>query len=267
MIKNSEAIPCRLDALVTPAFDFILQGDNVAMMKTFDKECIDLTVTSPPYDRLKTYGGHQWDFEAVATELFRVTKKGGVLVWVVADSTVKGSESGTSFRQALFFRETGFNLHDTMIYRKRNFMPLTHKRYEQAFEFMFVFSKGRPKTWNPLKVPIAYPRTRTLKMRDGDGKKTGFQCSGTHRIKENVWDYKVGGGHIDSDGLAHLHPAPFPEKLAEDHIASWSNPGELVLDPFSGSGTTCKAAKRLGRHFIGIEINSEYVELSKRRLG
>ena len=125
-------------------------ADNVIFMKeNIPSNFIDLTVTSPPYDNLRAYNGYSWDFESVAQELYRITKDGGVVVWVVGDATIKGSETGTSFKQALYFKEIGFKLHDTMIYQSDK-PPLTHNRYEQKFEYMFVFSKGRPKTFNPI---------------------------------------------------------------------------------------------------------------------
>lgn len=241
-------------------------GDNCDLLGQLPRECVDLVVTSPPYDDLRTYGGHTWDFYGVAWQLKRVLKPGGVIVWVVADATKDGSETGTSMEQALHFKRLGLNLHDTMIYHKANYLPLTHNRYEQAFEYMFVFSKGRPATFTPKMTAILYPRNRDLKMRDGDGKKQGRQDSKENRICPNVFEYKTGGGHIDADGFAHLHPAPFPEKLAKDHVLSWSNPGDLVLDPFTGSGTTCKAAKELGRNFLGFEINPEYCKIAERRI-
>jgi len=246
--------------------DKIYCGDNCDLLGQLPRECIDLVVTSPPYDDLRTYGGHSWDFFGVAWQLKRVLKPGGVIVWVVADATKNGSETGSSMEQALHFKRLGLNLHDTMIYAKANYLPLTHNRYEQAFEYMFVFSAGRPATFTPKTTPILYPRNRDLKMRDGDGKKDGRQDSKENRICSNVFEYKTGGGHIDSYGFAHLHPAPFPEKLAGDHIATWSNPGDLVLDPFSGSGTTAKAAKELGRRFLGLEINPEYCAIAERRI-
>jgi len=228
---------------------------------------IDLVVTSPPYDNLRKYNGYSFDFEAVAKELFRVVKVGGVVVWIVADATVNGSETGTSFRQALYFMSLGFNLHDTMIYRKANFMPLTHNRYEQSFEYMFVFSNGRPSVFNPKTTKTEYPRERPLTMRNGDRRdKKSTQKSSGYRIVENVFTYKCGGGHIDSDGLAHLHPAPFPEQLAKDHILSWSNEGDLVYDPFGGSGTTAKMSHLEKRNWIISEISSEYAALAAKRI-
>ena len=258
--ENSSATLC------SRLLDSVICGDNCEVMRGLPDECIDLVVTSPPYDDLRTYGGHEWDFYGVAWNLARLLKPGGVIVWVVGDATKDGSETGTSMRQALHFQTLGLNLHDTMIYRKANYMPLTHNRYEQAWEYMFILSKGKPRAFNPKTTKIQYPRERTLVMRNGDNRdKISKQKSGDQRIVENVFTYKCGGGHIDSDGLAHKHPAPFPESLAMDHVASWSNPGDIVLDPFAGSGTTLKAAKELNRRYVGIEVNPEYVKICEER--
>lgn len=243
--------------------------DNVEGMRNLiGDSSIDLTVTSPPYDSLRNYNGYSFDFESVANELFRVTKDGGVVVWVVGDKTNKGSESGTSFKQALFFKEIGFNLHDTMIYQKKT-PPLTHNRYEQEFEYMFVFSKGKPKTFNPLMIPKKYMDNRENKAfgRNQDNNHDmGFSSKKTHRIKGNVWGYSVGGGKSTKDKIAFQHPAIFPDKLAEDHILSWSNEGDIVFDPFMGSGTVAKMAMINNRNFIGFEISAEYVEIAHERL-
>lgn len=227
---------------------------------------IDLTVTSPPYDNLRNYNGYHFDFESVAKELYRVTKPGGVVVWVVGDATINGSETGTSFKQALFFMSCGFNLHDTMIYRAKK-APLTHNRYEQEFEYMFVFSKGRPKTFNGLIEKRLYPdfRTNTSFRREKDGRKDfGYSKQTDTRLKYNVWEYFTGGGK--DDDLAFSHPAIFPESLAADHIRSWSNEGDLVYDCFGGSGTTAKMAHLLNRNWVLSEISSEYCELAAKRI-
>lgn len=230
---------------------------------------VDLTVTSPPYDNLRTYNGYCFRFEEVAQELYRVTKPGGVVVWVVGDATVQGSETGTSFRQALYFKECGFNLHDTMIYAKQNPIPQNHNRYEQQFEFMFVLSKGKPKTFNPIKVPtinggkvIDWGKRRavaeTAARRGSDESKPIVTNPEKNRF--NIWTYPVGGNG------SFKHPAPFPESLARDHVLSWSNTGDLVFDPFVGSGTTGKVARELGRRFIGADISKEYAEMARRRI-
>lgn len=231
---------------------------------------IDLTVTSPPYDNLRTYNGYSFDFESVARELYRVTKQGGVVVWVVGDATIKGSETGTSFRQALFFKEIGFNLHDTMIYAKNQYMPLTHNRYEQCFEYMFVFSKGRPKTFNPIHIEsLTFGTTRNR------GKSKSKEPTYSERCREevtrvkptkqknNIWSYDVGGSNKDDKTE---HNAPFPQQLANDHIISWSNEGDLVYDQFMGSGTTAKMAILNNRNWIGSEISSEYCEIIRKRI-
>ena len=227
---------------------------------------LDLTVTSPPYDNLRTYKGFIFPFEEIAKELYRVTKIGGVVVWVVGDATIKGSETGTSFRQALFFMECGFRLHDTMIYHKST-PPLTHNRYEQHFEYMFIFSKGKPKSFNAIFISKTYKDSRLNKpyRREKNGDiDTGFVSDSKSKIKGNIWKVFAGGGA--SDRIASKHPAIFPEQLANDHIISWSNEGDLVFDPFMGSGTTAKMAILNKRNYIGSEISSEYCEIIKKRL-
>jgi len=230
--------------------------------------CIDLVVTSPPYDDLRTYGGHSWDFPAVARELTRILKPGGVIVWVVGDATVDGSETLTSMRQAIHFKDVcGLRVHDTMIY-KTNKPPLTHNRYEQCWEYMFVFSKGAPSKWNPLKEPSKYAgQKRCATMRQDGDNLSNRSAKGVVRDekqKENIW-YLPRSSHSDGSER-RAHPATFPLALARDHILSWSNEGDIVLDPFAGSGTTCLAAKENGRRFVGIEINPAYVEICTRRL-
>ena len=224
---------------------------------------VDLTVTSPPYDNLRTYNGYSFDFEAVAKELFRVTKQGGVVVWVVGDATIKGSETGTSFRQALYFKEIGFNLHDTMIYGKNGSLPLNSNRYEPIFEYMFVFSKGKPKSLNKLMEPCKNAgkiTTGTFRGIDGGMKhKTGLgRPIKDTKVKGNIWFYDVGNYKTTKDAIAMGHPAIFPEQLANDHIISWSNEGDLVYDPFMGSGTTANMAILNQRNWIGSEISKEY---------
>jgi DNA modification methylase len=242
----------------------IYHGDNVATMRTLPAESVDLVVTSPPYDNLRTYGGHSWDFPAVASELTRLLKVGGVIVWIVADATIDGSETGTSMRQALHFKDVcGLNIHDTMIYASDK-PPLTHNRYEQAWEYSFVFAKGKPKAWNPkTRRCIHAGKGRSgsfIHSPDADWQPANSQKpTGETYIENNIWWYATGN---ERNG----HPAAYPEALARDHILSWSNPGDVVLDPFNGSGTTCKMAKETGRRAIGIEIEERYCEIATRRL-
>lgn len=239
-------------------------------MARFEDDCIDLVVTSPPYDNLRQYKGYSFDFESVANALWRVIKPGGIVVWIVNDSTINGSESGTSFKQALFFKSIGFRLHDTMIFAKENPVPLTHNRYEQQFEYMFILSKGKPKTFNP----ILKANKKAGKMREGKYYKTAdsqLTSAGNtpgiianESIANNIWFYYVGNRGLQKLGIKH--PAMFPLDLAKDHIASWSNDGDLVYDPFLGSGTTGLAAKKLNRKFIGSEISAEYAETAIERI-
>ena len=242
--------------------------DNIQGMAKLGKETVDLTVTSPPYDDLRKYKGYSFDFERTARGLYWVTKPGGVVVWVVGDATKNGSESGTSFKQALYFKEIGFNLHDTMIYRKINYIPLTHKRYEQEFEYMFVFSKGKPSTFNPIKKKnkLAGEKYTTKRPRDYDGHSIRHNTDreltyNEYSIKGNIFEYVVGAGNDKTN-----HPATFPEDLAQDQILSWSNEWDLIFDPFMGSGTTAKMAKFNKRNFVGFDISQEYVDIANKRL-
>ena len=249
----------------------LYNDDCLSVMKTLPDNSVDLTVTSPPYDNLRTYNGYVFDFEGIAKELYRVTKEGGVVVWVVGDATINGSETGTSFKQALYFKEIGFNLHDTMIFQRKT-KPLTHKRYEQEFEYMFVLSKGKLKTCNHIRLKSNYVGEIKNRQKGRHREKNGIPSviDGDWIVKEtkikgNIWKYLVGNTGM-SDAIGFKHPAIFPEKLAHDHIISWSNEGDTVLDPMMGSGTTGKMAKILNRHFIGIEISKEYFEIATRRI-
>ena len=249
----------------------IICGDAIEVMQGLPSDCVDLVVTSPPYDELRNYNGYSFNFEGMAKELYRVIKNGGVLVWVVGDQTIKGNETGTSFRQALYFKQVGFNLFDTMIYLKTPRGAVgNNKTYWQTFEYMFVFSKGTPKTINLLKD------RENKDERDGDSgtkrlsdgsllklKRAGYSKYGR---RTNVWEYLIGKGHSATDNIAYKHPAIFPEKLVQDHITSWSNLGDVVLDPMCGSGTTCKMAKLNKRDFIGIDVSSEYCKIAEERL-
>lgn len=250
--------------------DKIYNMDCLEGMRQMEDESVDLVVTSPPYDNLRTYNGYCFDFENIAKELYRVIKPGGVMVWVVGDSVVDGSETGTSFRQALYFKEIGFRLHDTMIYQKQNYIPLTHNRYEQAFEYMFCLSKGRPSTFNPIKIECLHAgkvesygseRRRFIDkkqaIRSPEGK--SFMVTNDTKYHSNIFEYACG---IERTG----HPAPFPNLLARDQINTWSNEGDLVLDPFMGSGTTAMVARALNRHYLGFEISPEYCKLIANRL-
>jgi DNA modification methylase len=254
----------------------IFNGDCLDIMPTLADKSIDLTVTSPPYDNLRTYNGSlEWSFgifQAIAKELFRVTKDGGVVVWVVGDATINGSETGTSFKQALYFKEIGFNLHDTMIYQKDNPPPVGgNNRYYQHFEYMLVFSKGFLRTFHPITTirrnKWEDKRTERYKgfTRDKEGNFTKKNVSLCGDVKiGNIWKYVVGGGSSVEYGTGH--PAAFPEQLATDHILSWSNEGDTVLDPFAGSGTTGVACLNTGRKFILIEKDVKYCEIIRKRI-
>ena len=252
----------------------LIQGDCLEKMKDIEDGSVDMVMTSPPYDNLRTYNGNneQWGthvWQAVIKSLYRVMKDGGVCVWVVGDATIKGSETGTSFRQALWAMECGFNLHDTMIYHKNGTGACgSNKCYWQTFEYMFVFTKGKIATVN---------RLTNGKPRSKGGKKLGrFTADGVQKVevrssgdgkeqlRSNIWLYNVG---FASGEPKVKHPAKFPLKLAEDHIKSWSNEGDVVLDPFMGSGTTMVACRNLNRDGIGIELDEKYFKIASDRIG
>lgn len=253
----------------------LILGDNINEMQKMKNDCIDLTVTSPPYDNLRTYENSlEWNFKIftkVAKQLFRITKPGGVVVWVVGDATINGSETGTSFRQALFFKKIGFNLHDTMIYEKSGCSMPSNNRYLSCFEYMLVLSKNKPEKFN-----LIIDRENRFLRRWGAGKKVrdkdgNFSFRKNHEIKKygrrfNIWRYNNGGQGYGGDTYSDEHPATFPEQLANDHIISWSNENDLVFDPFCGSGTTGKMAIRNNRNFIGIEKVEKYYNISKKRI-
>ena len=245
--------------------DVIQCGDSAELMKQIPDCSIDLTVTSPPYDGLRKYKGFDWDFQKIAQELFRVTKPGGVVVWVVNDGTEGGSETGTSFRQALYFKDVaGFRLHDTMIWRKTNPLPQVRQpRYASCFEYMFVLSKGKPKTFNPIMRKTKSGGLERWSKEKNVNAETGrtlkHMVFKEEAIQYNVWEMQVARNKT-------THPAVFPAQLAHDHIVTWSNPGDIVLDPFVGSGTTAIEALRLNRHYIGFDISEEYCEMSRTRI-
>jgi site-specific DNA-methyltransferase (adenine-specific) len=255
----------------------IINEDSEKALINIPANSIDLTVTSPPYDDIRDYKGYNFSdtvLNNIIKELFRVTKSGGVVVWVVGDATINGSESGTSFRQALKFMEAGFKLHDTMIYEKNtSSFPAkrTGNRYTQIFEYMFVFSKDKPKTANLIcDKPNKWAGhinwgKNTNRLKSGELQETtDIKPVPDFSPRNNIWKYNIGKGFNSSDKESHEHPAIFPEQLAEDHIMSWSNEGDTVLDPFSGSGTTCKMAKKNKRNYIGIDISEEYCKLAER---
>ena len=245
----------------------LLLGDCAEKLKEIPDDSIDMVVTSPPYDNLRQYKGYSFDFEKIAKELVRVLKTGGVIVWVVGDATVDGSETGTSFRQALYFKELGLNLHDTMIWEKTGMMP-TQDRYYAIFEYMFVFSKQKPKSMNFICDHKTVNGGRIQQKdtggchRNAQGRRTkvdGFFARQYFRRRTNIWRMHIGKNTT-------IHPAIFPLQLAKDHIMTWSNEGDTVLDPFMGSGTAGVAAVVLNREFVGIEIAAEYLEIAKHRI-
>lgn len=248
--------------------DSIYAIDCVKGMRQMSAEMVDLVVTSPPYDDIREYKGYVFDFESIAEELYRVLKPGGVVVWVVGDRIRNGNRTLTSFNHAIHFQKIGFNVHDVMIYQKQNTPFMRSNAYTNAHEFMFVFSKGKPRVFNPLKTKTKRSGIELLpfnKKADGINKKAFGELK-KEKTRTNIWSYAVGLGGSTTDRTAFQHPAIFPERLAEDHILSWTNPGDVVFDPMCGSGTTCKMAFLNNRRYIGFDISEEYCSIAERRI-
>lgn len=253
-------------------------GDAIEILPQINGESIDLVLCSPPYDKIRNYSGaiNSFKFEPLALEIIRVLKLGGIIIWVVNDQYINGSRSLTSFKQCLFFKEQcGLNVHDIMIYQKSGFNFPANNRYHQTYEYMLCLSKGTPKTFNPLldrknKYPGQKAHGRHRGHNENDYKDMSqivkAKPIGEYGKRTNVWYYKVGGGNVTKDKIAYKHPAIFPEELAKDHILSWTNPSDIVLDPLAGSGTTLKMAKLLNRNWLGIEVNPSYYNIAMERL-
>jgi len=243
-------------------------GDCLTIMPQL--EPVDLVLTSPPYDNLREYDGYKFDYKKTILSIKQILNTGGVCVWVVGDETKDGSESGNSFRHALFFIETGLNLHDTMIYEKNGVMPSIN-RYCQMFEYMFILSNGKPKTTNLIIDRLNnWGNTKTgnigQRQKDGSVLKRGVKEIKEYGMRFNIWKINNEGGFMNKDVLTKEHPATFPETLANDHIISWSNKGDVVADIMCGSGTTCKISEKLDRRWIGIEISEKYCEIAAKRI-
>lgn len=261
-------------AMIEPYLDKIHCSDNVKFLRdNIPANSIDLTVTSPPYDDLRDYDMYSWNFYELAKELYRVTKPGGIVVWVVNDATVNGSETLSSMKQAIYFRErAGFKVHDTMGYCKETPQPpaITQRRYASAYEYTFVLCKiGPPKTFNPIMEKTKWGGvvgSTGFRQVDGQIRPTKMRKINTEKVKDNLWFYDTGYNQTTTDKFAFEHPAMFPEQLAADHIHSWSNKGDVILDPFSGAGTTAKMSTIMGRRFIGIDISQKYCDIARKRV-
>lgn len=251
-------------------------GNNVTVMNKMPDDSVDLVVTSPPYDDLRDYDNKvTWDFSVfkkVAKQLYRIIKKGGTVVWIVGDKTKDGNKSLTSFKQALYFQKIGFYMYDVIIYEKAGSGPPHSKRYFNSFEYMFILTKGKPKTVNLLADKrnscggMTTFSSITRREKDGTLTNKGKKVINKYGVRTNIWKYNNGKGFSTKDSIAYEHPAIFPEKLVDDHILSWSNPGDIVLDPFGGSGTTAKESIKLNRKWIYIEKVEKYCEIAEERI-
>lgn len=247
--------------------DAFITGDAVTLLNGVGTPCVDLTVTSPPYENLRDYKGYIFSAQTMLEAILNVTVEGGVCVWVVGEK-ISGGRSLTSFEHAFIGRDLGWLVHDIMIYQKKNTPFMRKNAYTNCYELMIIFSKGKPKTFNPLMMPTKRNGWETAvhnKGPDAVNRKRTVELK-KEKTRPNIWQYAVGMGGTTSDKIAFKHPAVFPERLAEDHILSWSNKGDLVLDPMCGSGTTCKMAAKLERRWVGIDISSDYIDIAKERL-
>lgn len=260
--------PLSPDETAALPLDTIVCADALEFLATLPDASVDMVLTSPPYDNLRKYGGFTWDFEGIACQLYRVVKPGGVVVWVVGDAFIDGSETLTSFKQALYLKEAvGFNMHQRMVWVKEGVPRKRPSAYFPDFEDMYVFSKGTPIVFNPMMRPnkkAGQIQRKTSAGKNGFTYSNGFYTIAASSMMTNVWTINV--GNTGSDKYSFEHPAPFPEKLATLHILTWTNPGAIVLDCFMGSGTTAKIARNLDRRYIGSELNPDYVQLARRRL-
>jgi len=250
--------------------DKVICGHNVDVMAKMPSQCVDLIITSPPYDHIRDYKGYCFDFEGIANECYRVLKPGGVMVYIIGDQYIDGFRSNTSIRQLLHFETIGFKTHDIMIWIKDPRYP-GNVRYSQCFEFMFILSKGIPKTIHLLRdreniTQRIWPNGLTKRLVDGSmiREDTKDRCVGKFGFRWNAWFNHASTNQTDKTALEH--PASFPDQLAEDHILSWSNPNDLILDPFLGSGTTAKMSYLNHRHYCGIDISPEYCTLAEKRI-
>jgi DNA modification methylase len=248
-------------------------ANAIQILSQIPKNSIHLTITSPPYNELRDYDGSSFTktvFQSIADQLYRTTVDGGIVVWVVGDQTINGSETGDSLRQALYFKDIGFNLHDTMIYLKTSFANPSNNRFHQVFEYMFVFSKGKPNTFHQIidrETTSTHSGQASIRQKDGSLKKSGKPLQhDQYGGRFNVWKYKTGKHHSAEDEIAYGHPAIFPEQLARDHIYAWSNEDDFILDPMCGSGTVCKMAYLMKRNYIGIDISEKYCKIARKRI-
>jgi len=250
----------------------ILKGDCLELMENIEDKSIDMIITSPPYDDIKNYNYNlNWNFgifKLISNEMNRVLKDGGVIIWVVNDKTQNGSESLSSFKQVIFFNELGLKLYDTMIYKKLNYTPLTHRRYEQEFEYMFCLSKGIPKTFNPIKIKCKYGGTKSrgspsfYKSNNDNLTKINKYIINNEKIKGNIFEYNTGS----LTNIKLNHPAVFPLELVNDQIISWSNENDIILDCFAGSGTTAIACINTNRNYILMEKEEKYIDIINDRI-
>lgn len=241
-------------------------------MEMLPDDCVDLVVTSPPYDAVRKYNGFAFDLHQTGAQIHRVLKDGGIAAMVIQDQTKDFGKSLTSFRTIIDWCDSfGFKLFECVIYRKNGSEGAWWKhRFRVDHEYIPLFLKGdRPAYFD--KQPLRVPSKHGGKVMSGSGnRRTDGATNGTVRREINatkcrgtIWNYLMAG---DKNPLKRKHPAVFPDAIPSDLIQCFCPPGGIVLDPFIGSGSTAVQALKHERHFIGFDISQEYCDLCNQRL-
>jgi DNA modification methylase len=247
-------------------------AESSVALKKLPDNCIDIVVTSPPYDRIRDYNGFECNLHNIGEQLSRVLKDGGIIVMVIQDQTKDFGKSLTTFRTILDWCDNfNLKLFETVIYKKHGAEGAWWtKRFRVDHEYIPVFLKGkRPAyfTKEHLKIPSKHAgKTMTgcaTRLTNGSTLKSKKLKINPTKCRGTIWDYVTCG---DGGKLKHEHPATFPDKIPVDFIETFCPPGGIVLDPFMGSGTTALAALNLGRNFLGFDISNEYVSLANKRV-
>lgn len=275
--------------------DRILQGDALSWLRQLPDACVDTVMTSPPYFRQRDYSGQdQIGREAtppqyvarlveVFAECLRVVKPTGSAWLVLGDKYDNGELLGMPWRVALAMREQGWILRSDVIWHKPNAMPSAVKtRPTTDHEYVFFFSRSKKYYYDADAIREPHV-TFTDKSRMRGGRRHFNERNGTPEQGKNGGQSNLHDGRWDQafhpkgrnkrtvwsiplSKFREAHFAVYPEPLVETCLRAACPPGGLVLDPFLGSGTTAVVARRLQRHFLGIECVVEYCDLARRRL-
>lgn len=260
----------------------ILQGDSAEVLKTLPDNSIDLIVTSPPYadQRKSTYGGIspnkyvEW-FLPISEQLLRVLKPSGTFVLNIKEKVVDGERSTYVMELILAMRKQGWLWTEEFIWHKKNSYPgKWPNRFRDAWERLLQFNKSKKFAMyqEEVMVPMGdWAKSRLKNLSDTDKRRDNSKVgSGFGKNISNWIDrekaYPTNVLHLATECNNKKHSAAFPEELPEWFIKLFTKEGDMVLDPFAGSGTTLFVAERMGRSAIGIEIMEEYYKMIKNQL-